>query len=272
MTNGVLLFATNNESLDYIKQAEYCASRIKKYMNVPVALVTNNDVENDTFDHIIKIQSSNTKNYRRFYDGTLSHKKLSFKNLDRSIAYDITPFDQTIVMDTDYIVSNDVLCNAFDSLHDFMIYKNAVDLCEWRNLNEFDYISTTGIEFYWATVFYFKKTNANRCLFNLITHIKENYEYYRSLYQISSPLYRNDFAFSIAIHMLNGFTSNKFATEMPGKMYFTIDRDECMQINDTKMNFLVQRQNRLGEYNAVSVSGLNVHIMNKFSLERVINE
>ena len=71
--------------------------------------------------------------------------------------------------------------------------------------------------------------------------------------------------------MLNGFTSNKFATEMPGKMYFTIDRDECMQINDTKMNFLVQRQNRLGEYNAVSVSGLNVHIMNKFSLERIIN-
>lgn len=271
MTNGVLLFATNNESIDYIKQAEYCADRVKKYMNVPVALVTNIDVTSDKFDHVIKIETSTQRNLRRFYDGTLTHKQLSFKNLDRSIAYDVTPFDQTIVMDTDYIISNNILCNAYDSAHDFMIYKNAVDLCEWRHLDEFDYVNTTGIDFYWATVFYFKKTKTNKCLFNLITHIKENYEYYRSLYQITSPLYRNDFSFSIAIHMLNGFSNRDFAVEMPGKMYYTIDRDECIDIKENKINVLVQKQNRLGEYNAVSVNGLNVHIMNKFSLERIIN-
>ena len=28
MTNGVLLFATNNESLDYIKQAEYSTNSL----------------------------------------------------------------------------------------------------------------------------------------------------------------------------------------------------------------------------------------------------
>ena len=40
MTNGVLLFANNNPQVDYIKQAVYCAKRIKKYLSVDVAIAT----------------------------------------------------------------------------------------------------------------------------------------------------------------------------------------------------------------------------------------
>ena len=40
MTNGVLLFAHNNQKMDYVKLAIYCARKIKKYLNLPVALVT----------------------------------------------------------------------------------------------------------------------------------------------------------------------------------------------------------------------------------------
>ena len=40
MTKGVLLFANNNEHIDYVKQAIFCAKRIKKFTNLSVALVT----------------------------------------------------------------------------------------------------------------------------------------------------------------------------------------------------------------------------------------
>ena len=69
-----------------------------------------------------------------------------------------------------------------------------------RYTEEMKYVSDTGIEMCWATVFYFKKTERTRILFDLINHIKNEWEFYRS--QISAILasnYRNDFAFAIAI-------------------------------------------------------------------------
>ena len=34
MSEGVLLFAYNNEQLDYVKQAIFCAKRIKEFTNL----------------------------------------------------------------------------------------------------------------------------------------------------------------------------------------------------------------------------------------------
>ena len=42
MTQGVLLFALNNKDVDYIKQAVFCAKKIKHHLKLPVALVTDN--------------------------------------------------------------------------------------------------------------------------------------------------------------------------------------------------------------------------------------
>ena len=36
--------------------------------------------------------------------------------------------------------------------------------------------------------------------------------------------------------------------------------------------FLLEKENYLGEYTACKVKGLSTHVMNKFSLERCINE
>ena len=42
MTQGVLLFALNNVDVDYVKQALFCAKKIKYHLSLPVALVTDN--------------------------------------------------------------------------------------------------------------------------------------------------------------------------------------------------------------------------------------
>ena len=44
MSSGVLLFAFNNEQVDYVAQAQYLAKRIRKYLDLPTTLVTD-DVE-----------------------------------------------------------------------------------------------------------------------------------------------------------------------------------------------------------------------------------
>ena len=47
MKKGVVLFAFNNNTIDYVKQAIYCAKRIKKYLGLSVQLIT------DDKDHLI---------------------------------------------------------------------------------------------------------------------------------------------------------------------------------------------------------------------------
>lgn len=274
MSKGVLLFAKDNKALDYIKQAIFCAKRVKKHLNVPVAIATDkiNDNRLDFFDHVIKLEPSDNANSRKFRDGNMATKLANFNNLDRCQAYDLSPFEKTIVMDTDYVICNDHLKSCFDSNQDLMMYSDAVDLCHWRNLIEFDKINDTGINFYWATVVYFKKCNKNKIFFDLIKHVKENYSHYTSLYQIVNPLYRNDFAFSIAAHILNGFTGDSQISNLPGKKYFITDRDILEKINNDELLFLLEKERHLGEYTGVKTKNQNVHVMNKFSLERMIDE
>ena len=46
--------------------------------------------------------------------------------------------------------------------------------------------------------------------FDLIKHIEENYIHYRNMYQFKTSVYRNDFAFSIAVHIMNGYQTGNF--------------------------------------------------------------
>lgn len=271
MSQGVLLFAFNNESINYVNQAIFCAKRIQKYLQLPVSLVTNVAVDNKCFDQIIKVEDGlpNRKAYR---DGSLNKRVLNFNNYGRENSFDLSPYEETIVMDTDYIIANDKLLNCFTQQKDLLLYKDATHLGIHNGTPEFKSISDGGIDFYWATVIYFRKNNISEVFFNLVKHIKENYIHYRGVYQFKNTVYRNDFAFSIAVHILSGYTENNFVGTIPGKKFYVIDRDILLSIKDDAFDLLVEKRDRLGEYTFVKFKGSNLHIMNKFSLERVINE
>jgi hypothetical protein len=70
---------------------------------------------------------------------------------------------------------------------------------------------------------------------------------------------------------MNGKTNGEFATELPGTMSYIQDRDILASIEDTKLKMLVEKKDHLGEYLAVKTTGLDVHVMNKMSLTRVID-
>lgn len=275
MTKGVLLFANNNRSINYVKQAIFLAKRIRKYMDLPTSIVTSTQLtaeESSCFDKVFTHSvDENLATDKRHHDGDLYNKITRFYNYNRADAYDLTPYDQTIVMDTDFIVSNDILNNCFLQQKDFLIYKDATHVGIHNGTSEFLRVSDTSVDFYWATVFFFRKTKTTKIFFDLIKHITKNYMHYRSMYQFRTTVFRNDFAFSIAIHIMNGYQSGEFAGKMPGTKFYSIDKDVLFDIVDDEIKILVQKTNRLGEYTAVKLKGSNCHVMNKFSLERIID-
>ena len=277
MTTGAILFAQNNTTVDYIKLAVFAARRIIDHLDIPVSIITDNKqwlinhYPDHLFDTIIEIPIETTPQQKYFNDGSLASQKLEWKNKSRSSVYDLTPYDRTLVLDSDYIISSNILKPALNNSHDFQIYKNSFDLASWRTTNEFKRINQYSIPFYWATTFIFNKTEIMQCFFDLIAYIKSNWLYFRNLYSIDHPVFRNDFAFSIAIHIMNGKTNGEFAIELPGIMSYSIDKDILIDIVDDKIHMLIEKQNHSGEYILSKTQGIDLHIMNKLSLSRFID-
>jgi hypothetical protein len=280
MSKGVLVFARNNSDIDYVKQALFFAKQVKKHLNLPVAIATDTpDYLESKFpfyskyiDYVVNLEySTSNYTYKTYSDGALESKRLEFKNNTRSLAYDITPFDETLLLDSDVIINDSKYLYCFDQPHNFLIYKNAYDLAGFRDTNEFDYISDTSVEFYWATCVFFRKSASNEIFFNLVKHVQENYAHYNSIFQMPYNVFRNDHAFSIALHIMSGYNTSDFAHPMPGKLYFISDKDIMIDFKDGSFKFLVEKEKYIGEYTPIKFSNNTVHVMNKYSLDRYIN-
>ena len=277
-SSGAFLIASNNMHIDYVKQAVFLAGRIKKYLDLPTTILTdavdylNDQYDPTVFDRIIPLKPSGATNEKLFFDGSMYQRQAIFNNRSRSKVYDLTPYEQTLLLDTDYIISNDLLKSCFTSEDDFSIYKNSTDIAQVRNEKEFEFISDTSVDFYWATCIFFRKNPVNKIFFDLVQHIEQEWDHYRRVYQITSTLFRNDFAFSIAIHIMNGFQKGKFAKEMPGKMMYTTDRDILWELDGDELMFLVEKKDYHGQYTPMRTKGQTIHVMNKFSLNRLIDK
>lgn len=286
-SKGCLIYAFNNEDIDYIQMAYESARRVHKYLDIPVCLVTDSearvnelDPQRQIFDKVIDLWSNpdtknlaellNNRNIREYADGSLTFKKNNFKNSLRTKTYLLTPYEETLVIDCDYFLANDNLKYCWNQSQDFLIYKEGYDMTDYRKHSEFTRVSDYTIDFYWATAFWFRKSHLTETLFNLIDHIRENWDYYRLVYQFSSHMYRNDHAFSIALHIMNGYTGETWIGSMPGRMLYTLDRDVLVDFSDDAFTILLEKKDRVGEYTLQTTKGVSLHIMNKFSLLRAI--
>lgn len=277
MTTGAIIFAQNNSSIDYVKLAIFAATRVKKYLDIPVSIATDSrgwletNYPDHPFDRVIDIPPTANAQRKKFHDGKLTSSILEWKNLSRNHVYNLTPYDKTLVLDSDYILNSSILKSALDSDYDLQIYKKSMDLSGWRPTVEFERINQYSVPFYWATVFVFQKNEVMEAFFNLVDYIKNNWAYFRVLYNIESGLFRNDFAFSIAIHIMNGKTNGEFATELPGTMTYCSDTDVLISAKDNVMKFLIEKQDFVGEYTLAKTKGIDVHVLNKISLSRIID-
>lgn len=149
-SQGILIFAFNNGKIDYVSLAVEAARRAKLHLKKPVALVTedasallNYNLEN-VFDTVIDIADSDSlksvfskNNLRRFNNGTDVHRNVSFKNELRTKTYELSPYDETLVIDCDYLISNDSLKYCWEQPENFLIWKGGSDLSGFRENKEF---------------------------------------------------------------------------------------------------------------------------------------
>jgi hypothetical protein len=286
MTRGVLIYAHNNSELDYFRIACANALMVKKNLGVPVSIVTDEgtfkysrdelgtEFLDHCFDQIILADRVWTfDNKRNFSDTSNSTKTLQFYNCNHWKAFELSPYDETLFIDADYLIMSSALNNCWDSENEFMINheiftpgdpKDPYSKC----IDEF------GIRMYWATVIYFKKTEFSRFVFEMVRHVEENYNYYRQLYSFSNGMFRNDNAFSIAIHTLNGFSdlnSNVFQLPITG-LLMAWDTGDIYSLNGINDITVYCEKEVKGTYSLARLKNQDIHIMNKWAVGRISNK
>lgn len=290
MSRGVVIFGVNNDRIEYIRLAVLAAAFVKRNMgeHTQVCIITDKysidqyKTEGGEYtaefkkwvDDVIVIEPGAEANERTYRDTRYYTFKANFKNESRSTVYDLSPYDETLLIDCDYLVCNDALNNVWGSTEDVMINKNAIGLMHNQLSAEEIRLNAYGIRMYWATVIYFKKGKKAKMLFDLVEHVKENWEFYKLTYEFPGYMFRNDYAFSIAIHMLNGFIEDDFAVDLPDRTILTaLDFDQFYGITDKKtLHFFANDFKDTWKFFATRLSGNNVHCMNKLSILNNYNE
>jgi len=278
MNKGVLIYAHNSREVDYLDLSIISALFAKKNLKVPVSLVTDNnslawarksnkikELE-DTFQHIILSDNYYSTQNRNLHDGISHNSVVPFLNKDRCSAWSLTPYDRTLLIDSDFLICSNELSNYWNVDQDFLISKKANDFYfESRFEYQDNYISDTSIKMFWATTILFSKNKNSKLVFDLVEYIRDNYFYFADLYRFSSKIFRNDIAFSIAIHILN---FNKVVDDYSLPPIITsIDKDILIDIKNDTM-FLLLANKLSNNYLICSKKNQDIHIMNKQSLVR----
>lgn len=198
MKKGVILFAFNSPNYEYYKMAEYAAKRINYFLDLPVTLITNKEslisATGYDFDNIIISEADNTNN--------LNGKM--WLNKGRYNAYDFSPYDETLLLDVDYVVNSNMLLKTFDLPGDFCCHETITYLMSEHSIKES--ISSNSFPSLWATVVNFKKTKRSKQIFDCIKMIQHNYEHYANIHNLDTETFRNDFALTLALRIVNGHT------------------------------------------------------------------
>jgi len=205
MTTGVLIFAFNNEQIDYLAMANWSAKNIRRHLDLPVAVVTDQPVpQSYQFEQII-ITEPEGSHQRKFDDLSES---VTWYNVNRVDAYALSPWSTTLVLDADYVVASDQLKAVLNCNQDFMAHNLAYDVCGHPNFNEHNFFGQYRMPMWWATVMLFRRSEHARLIFESMQMIRCHWNHYKNLYNIGRTTYRNDFALSIALGIVNGHTLN----------------------------------------------------------------
>lgn len=202
MTTGVLIFAYNNEHIDYLAMANWSAKNIRRHLDLPVAVVTNQAPQDYKFEQVI-IADTDSTSRRKFID---IKETVTWYNGNRMDAYTLSPWTHTLVLDADYVVASDQLKTVLDLDQDFVAHQTAYDVTNDSAFNENNAFGRNRMPMSWATVMMFRRSKQAEMIFDCMTMIKQNWDHYRNLYGVTKGTYRNDYALSIALNIVNGHT------------------------------------------------------------------
>lgn len=277
MTQGILIYAHNTRAVDYALLSVISAGLAKKHLSISASLVTDDTtvswmkqsqifhLAEKVFENIIIVDRPITNNQRRLYDGE-NNSTVPFVNVNRDTAWSLTPYDRTLLIDSDFLIFSDVLNKYWNTDCDLLIGESINDIYSRDRMKYLDrHISDTGVKLYWATTVMFTKNQNTRLFFDTVNHVKENYRHYADVFRFDHRQFRNDIAFSVSKHILDGFVESNLGTLPP--ILSALDRDILYGVNDQRLTFLIDH--RLdNNYCAAAIAGVDIHIMNKQSIIR----
>lgn len=245
-SKGIVVFAFNSATVDYVALADQTSRLTHKTLGLPITLITDLEATPKfNYDKVIRLESKdgNTRT-------DLNGKTVEWRNFGRYIAYDLSPYDETILLDGDYLVLDDSLLKLFEQDFDYQLMHNNRSPAG----PSYQLMGSYSLPFVWATVVLFRKTEKAKQYFDLISRIQTNYPYYMTLFN-GNGTYRNDYAFAIANIILNGYSVDEYKS-IPWTM-LTIEQ----KINriDLQNKFLIVRQSQ----HADVIARQNLHIMDK---------
>jgi len=282
------MFAHNNAEIDYFKLAVINSLLIQKHLGISnITVVTDphsysyaveslgEDLIKSAINNLIVVEKDKefkSQNIRVFKDTSHTAKQLPFYNINRCDAYDLSPYDETILLDVDYLILSDTLNQCWGHNEEIMMNWRYQDIMFDRKDYTLDRLNPFGITMYWATVVYFKKSAYAETFFNLVKHVKNNIAYYKDLYRWPGNLYRNDYSFSIAAHVMSGFV-DKGIPQLPTTLYKTFDTDDIHKAIDEKTLIMyLEKPRSPGDFILTKWSGVDLHVMNKWAINRISEE
>jgi alpha-N-acetylglucosamine transferase len=236
-SKGIVAFANNTSQVDYVKIAEQTLKIASHILKLPYTIISEVD--------------ANTENIRYDID---TGEFIPWRNNNRYQVYEQSPYNETLVIDADYLVLDQNLLKIFSQPWDYLLQRNNTALTQAVPT----VMGPNSLPFVWGTVLAFRKTPRSKLFFDLVGRVQNNYGYYRLLFNMQERNYRNDYAFAIADILLNGYTTSTIS--IPGTM-ITVDQViNSIQIEDNRL--VIKDSNR-----AYVVPRTNLHIMSKAYLQ-----
>ena len=268
MTRGVILFAFNSPKYNYYDMALYTARRVKHFLNLPTTIVTDEDslpkVQDDIWDNIIRV----TPDKDNFRDWGM------WINKGRYMAYNLSPYDETILLDVDYVVNSNKLLTLFDMDTDFCCHNKTNFLMHPGVPQEL--LSVYSYEALWATVVMFRKSKRAEQIFQCLEMVQKNYEHYANIHNFIAPIYRNDYALTLALRIVDGHYCDS-SNFIPWDLLHVGKNTQIYKNNsdefDTEFTVMFdnwQRGKIRKEY--ITVQDMDFHIMPKDLFVDIISE
>ena len=195
------MFAFNNAKFNYYDMAVATAKRVNHFLGLPVTVVTDADSlpakQTYAFDNVVVVDS----------DKSNIREHAIWINKGRYRAFDLSPYYETLLLDTDYMVNSAKLLKTFDFCDDFCCHDTTSFLMHPGVAQEI--LSAYSFKTLWATAVTFKKSMRAQQIFDCLKMVQENYDHYANIHSFVGGIYRNDYALTLALRIVNGHSDNK---------------------------------------------------------------
>ena len=209
INQGYLIFAQQNDSVDYFKQAIALAMSIRLHnKQAKISLMTNVSIPNEQKKYFNSIIDIPGEDYAEFS---------TWKIENRCKIYNASPYDETMVLDADMLVLENLdhwwkFLNNFELFFTSQVktYRNEIVTSDFYRKA----FTKNNLPNLYCGMHYFKKTKSNFNFFNLVEHIIKNYDVY---YKRFIPLHTQnwcsmDVSVSLASNLVNNM--NKITSKV----------------------------------------------------------